>query len=284
MAVDRRASPKGLGSRLIAVSAASFMALFVVLPLTLIFQQAFADGVSRYLAAIADPETLDAIWLTLLIAAIAVPLNTLFGVAAAWCIAKFSFPGKNILVTILDLPLSVSPVIAGMVFVLLFGAQGWFGPALAAHNLKIIFAFPGLVLATLFVTLPYVARQLIPLMLQIGRDEEEAAIVLGAGGLRTFLRVTLPNIKWGLIYGVLLCNARAMGEFGAVAVVSGHITGVTVTMPLQVEIFYNDYHTVAAFAVASLLSLLGLLTLLLRRWLEVEGRGAVGAGMKGLPT
>ena len=284
MAGDRRAKPMEWGSGLLTAAAVGFMALLVVLPLVLVFGQAFAKGASGYLAALADRDTLAAIRLTLLIAAIAVPLNTAFGIAAAWGIAKFSFPGKNLLVTIMDLPLSVSPVIAGMVFVLLFGAQGWFGAALAAHGIKVMFAFPGLVLATLFVTLPYVARQIIPLMQQIGRDEEEAAIVLGAGGVRTFLRVTLPNIKWGLIYGMLLCNARAMGEFGAVSVVSGHITGATVTMPLQVEIFYNDYHTVAAFAVASLLSLLALLTLLLRRWFESEGRAAVHATLEGMST
>jgi sulfate transport system permease protein len=244
------------------------MLLLVVLPLALVFEEALAKGASGYLTALSDADTLASIRLTLLVAAVAVPLNTAFGVAAAWCITKFSFPGKSALVTAIDLPLSISPVIAGLVFVLLFGARGWFGPALADHGMKIVFAYPGLVLATTFVTLPFVARQLIPLMQQIGCEEEEAAIVLGANGLRTFLRVTLPNIRWGLLYGVLLCNARAMGEFGAVSVVSGHIRGATVTMPLQVEIFYNDYHAVAAFTVASLLSMLGLLTLLLRRLLE----------------
>ncbi len=268
---------------LLVGAAVAAMVLLVVLPLVLVFGAALAKGLPAYFAALSEPDTLAAIRLTLLIAAIAVPLNTIFGIAAAWCIAKFSFPGKSALVTLIDLPLSVSPVVSGMVFVLLFGARGWFGPVLAAHGWKIIFAFPGLVLATLFVTLPFVARQLIPLMEQIGRDEEEAAIVLGAGGLRTFLRVTLPNIRWGLLYGVLLCNARAMGEFGAVSVVSGHIRGATVTMPLQIEIFYNDYHTVAAFAVASLLTLLGLLTLLLRRLVEGRGGGTLHAALRGIP-
>ena len=261
------------------VAAAAVMLLLVALPLVLVFSEALAKGVSGYLAALQEPDTLAAIWLTLLIAAVAVPLNTFFGICAAWCIAKFSFPGKNLLVTLIELPLSVSPVISGLVFILLFGARGWLGPMLSAHGIRIVFAFPGLVLATLFVTLPFVARQLIPLMQQIGSEEEEAALVLGASGLRTFFQVTLPNIRWGLLYGVLLCNARAMGEFGAVSVVSGHIRGATVTMPLQVEISYNDYDTVAAFAVASLLSFLGIATLLLRRLFEARYGRTVLQGM-----
>ena len=240
------------------------------MPLVAVFHEALKKGLAVYWRAIIDPDALSAIRLTLLTAAIAVPLNLVFGVAAAWAIAKFEFPGKNVLTTLIDLPFSVSPVIAGLVFVLLFGAQGWFGPWLQAHDIKIIFAVPGIVLATVFVTFPFVARELIPLMQAQGAEEEEAAVVLGATGWQTFWRVTLPNIKWGLLYGVILCNARAMGEFGAVSVVSGHIRGATNTMPLHVEILYNEYNFVAAFAVASLLALLALLTLVAKAIVETQ--------------
>jgi sulfate transport system permease protein len=240
------------------------------MPLLAVFVEAFRKGWETYVMALVDPDALSAIRLTLLAAAISVPLNLVFGVAAAWAIAKFEFPGTQILITLIDLPFSVSPVVAGLVFVLVFGAQGWFGPWLQAHDIKIIFAVPGIVLATIFVTFPFVARELIPLMQAQGAEEEEAAVVLGASGWQTFWRVTLPNIKWGLLYGVILCNARAMGEFGAVSVVSGHIRGATNTMPLQVEILYNEYSFVAAFAVASLLALLALLTLVAKT--VVEGR------------
>src|SRR4029077_2514279 len=245
-----------------------YLALFLVLPLASVYAQALADGVGHYLQAILDPDALAAIRLTLLVAAIAVPLNLVFGLAAAWTVAKFDFRGKSILITLIDLPFSVSPVVSGLIYVLLFGAQGWFGPWLQAHDIQIIFNVSGIVLATIFVTFPFVARELIPLMQQQGSEEEEAAIVLGAGGWQTFWRVTLPNVRWGLLYGVLLCNARAMGEFGAVSVVSGHIRGETLTMPLQVEMLYNDYDFVGAFAVASLLSLLALVTLTLKSLLE----------------
>jgi sulfate/thiosulfate transport system permease protein len=245
-----------------------FIGLFLVLPLLVVFEAALARGFDAYLSALSEPTALAAIHLTLLTAAIAVPLNLFFGVIAAWAIAKFDFRGKSLLVTLIDLPFSVSPVISGLVYVLLFGLQGFFGPYLQAHGIKIVFAVPGIVLATIFVTFPFVARELIPLMQEQGTDEEEAAISLGAGGLQTFLRVTLPNIKWGLLYGVLLCNARAMGEFGAVAVVSGHIRGMTNTMPLHIEILYNEYNMVAAFAVASLLALLALVTLVVKALLE----------------
>jgi len=245
---------------LIAVAAA-FLGLFLVLPLAAVLVQAFQRGVAAYWAALCDPDTLAAIRLTLLTAAIAVPLNLVFGVAAAWAIAKFNFRGKSVLITLIDLPFAVSPVISGLIYVLLFGLQGWLGPWLAEHDLKIIFAVPGIVLATMFVTFPLVGRELIPLMQAQGTEEEEAAVVLGAGGWHTFFRVTLPNIRWGLLYGVILCNARAMGEFGAVSVVSGHIRGLTNTMTLHVEILYNEYNFVGAFAVASLLTLLALVTL-----------------------
>jgi sulfate transport system permease protein len=268
MAIERSLGEGRAARVLLVLVAVALLVLLLVLPLLLVFSEALAKGFSAYGQALAAPDTLAAIRLTLVIAAVAVPLNTVFGVSAAWCIAKFEFPGKNLLTTLIDVPFSVSPVISGMVFVLLFGAQGWFGPFLAQHDIRIVFAFPGLLLATLFVTLPFVARQLIPLMIQQGVEEEEAAIVLGASGLQTFLRVTVPNIRWGLLYGVLLCNARAMGEFGAVSVVSGHIRGATNTMPLQVEILYNEYDTVAAFAVASLLALLAVFTLVLKRLLE----------------
>ncbi|AUT59691.1 MULTISPECIES: sulfate ABC transporter permease subunit CysW [Paraburkholderia] len=238
-----------------------FLALFLALPLVAVFYQAFSKGVAYYFESLADPDAVSAIKLTLLTAAIAVPLNLVFGLAASWCIAKFEFRGKALLTTLIDLPFSVSPVISGLIYVLMFGAQGWFGPWLADHNVQIIFAVPGIVLATIFVTFPFVARELIPLMQAQGNDEEEAAHVLGASGWQIFRRVTLPNVKWGLLYGVILCNARAMGEFGAVSVVSGHIRGQTDTMPLHVEILYNEYNFSAAFAVASLLALLALVTL-----------------------
>jgi sulfate transport system permease protein len=248
--------------------ALGYIALFLVLPLASVFTEALRAGFGKYLESIAEPDTWSAVKLTLMVAGIVVPLNTLFGVAAAWAIAKFEFKGKGFLITLIDLPFSVSPVISGLVYVLIFGLQGWLGPWLVDHDVRIIFALPGIVLATIFVTFPFVARELIPLMEEQGNAEEEAAVSLGASGLQTFFRITLPNIKWGLLYGVLLCNARAMGEFGAVSVVSGHIRGLTNTMPLQVEILYNEYSFVAAFAVASLLALLALLTLVARSILE----------------
>ena len=241
-----------------------FVGLFLVLPLAVVFTEAARKGWQAYWLALQEPDAWAAVRLTLMIAAIAVPLNLVFGVAAAWAIAKFEFKGKAFLTTLVDLPFSVSPVVAGLIYVLIFGAQGWLGPWLQAHDIKIIFAVPGMVLATVFVTFPFIARELIPLMQAQGNDEEQAAIVLGASGWQTFWSVTLPNIKWGLIYGVILCNARAMGEFGAVSVVSGHIRGQTNTMPLHVEILYNEYQSVAAFAVASLLALLALLTLVIK--------------------
>jgi sulfate transport system permease protein len=245
-----------------------FLGVFLLLPLLSVFSQALAGGVKAYFAALGDSEALAAIRLTLLTAAIAVPLNTAFGVAAAWAIAKFEFRGKNFLITLIDLPFSVSPVIAGLVYILIFGSRGWLGPWLSEHDIRVVFATPGIVLATVFVTFPFVARELIPLMQAQGSDEEHAAITLGARGWSTFWHVTLPNIRWGLLYGILLCNARAMGEFGAVSVVSGHVRGQTNTMPLQVEILYNDYQFVAAFAVASLLALLAFVTLGLKSFLE----------------
>jgi sulfate transport system permease protein len=252
---------------LIAV-AVTFLALFLVLPLAVIFTEALRKGLAAYFASFSDPDTASAIRLTLLAAVISVPLNIVFGLAAAWVIAKYHFFGKSVLTTLIDLPFAVSPVVAGLVFVLLFGLQGWFGGWLAAHNVKIIFAVPGIVLATMFVTLPFVAKELIPLMQSQGAEEEEAAITLGASGIRTFWSVTLPNIKWGLLYGVILCNARAIGEFGAVSVVSGHIRGRTNTLPLHIEILYNEYNFVAAFAVASLLTLLAVATLIVRNVVE----------------
>ena len=245
-----------------------FFAIFLLLPLVAVFTEALRKGLELYFASLADADTVSSIQLTLIAAAIAVPLNLVFGVSAAWLIAKHEFRGKQVLITFIDLPFSVSPVVAGLMYVLIFGAQGWFGPWLQAHDVKIIFAVPGIVLATIFVTFPFVARELIPLMQAQGRDEEEAATVLGANGWQTFRRVTLPNIKWGLLYGVILCNARAMGEFGAVSVVSGHIRGLTNTLPLQVEILYNEYQFAAAFAVASLLALLALVTLVLKQFVE----------------
>ncbi|WP_096665195.1 sulfate ABC transporter permease subunit CysW [Polaromonas sp. AET17H-212] len=241
-----------------------FVVLFLVLPLAAVFTEALRKGFGAYLAALKEPDAWSAIELTLIAAAIAVPLNLVFGVSAAWAIAKYEFRGKSFLTTLVDLPFSVSPVVAGLMYVLVFGAQGWFGPWLAANDMKVIFAVPGIVLATVFVTFPFIARELIPLMQAQGSDEEQAAIVLGATGWQTFWHVTLPNIKWGLLYGVILTNARAMGEFGAVSVVSGHIRGQTNTLPLHVEILYNEYQSVAAFAVASLLALLALVTLLIK--------------------
>jgi sulfate transport system permease protein len=258
--------------------ALAFLALFLFVPLVAVFAEAFKKGWQAYLAAITDPDAVSAIKLTLIAAAISVPLNLVFGVSAAWAITKFEFRGKSILLTLIDLPFSVSPVISGLIYVLMFGAQGWFGPWLQAHDIKILFAVPGIVLATVFITFPFVARELIPLMQSQGTEEEQAALVLGASGWNTFRRVTLPNIKWGLLYGVILCNARAMGEFGAVSVVSGHIRGETNTVPLQVEILYNEYNFAAAFALASLLALLALVTLAIKSFIEWRLRQAEPAG------
>ena len=254
--------------RTLIALALAFLALFLVLPLAFVFRQALGKGMSVYWAALVDPDALAAIELTLVAALIAVPLNLVFGIAAAWAIAKFRFPGKSALVTLIDLPFSVSPVVAGLIYVLVFGLQGWFGGWLRDHDLKVIFAVPGIVLATIFVTFPFVARELIPVLQAQGNDTEEAAAVLGASGWQTLWRVTLPSVKWGLLYGVILCNARAMGEFGAVSVVSGHIRGLTNTLPLQVEILYNEYQFAAAFAVASVLALLALVTLGLKLIVE----------------
>ena len=259
--------PLWVRGALIAI-ALLFLTVFLFVPLVAVFAEAFRKGWEAYLAAIVEEDAISAIKLTLITAVIAVPLNLVFGVAASWCIAKFEFRGKSFLLTLIDLPFSVSPVISGLIYVLLFGAQGWMGPWLQEHDIKILFAVPGIVLATIFVTFPFVARELIPLMQAQGSEEEEAAIVLGASGWDTFRRVTLPNIKWGLLYGVILCNARAMGEFGAVSVVSGHIRGETNTVPLQVEILYNEYNFAAAFAVASLLALLALVTLALKSFIS----------------
>jgi sulfate transport system permease protein len=262
-------------ARMLILSAAlGFLGLFVLLPLAAVFTEALREGLRVYLAAVTDPEARSAIRLTLIVAAIVVPLNVTFGLAAAWAITRFEFCGKNFLSALIDLPFAVSPVISGMIFVLLFGAQGWFGGWLSHHHVRIIFAVPGIVMATTFVTFPFVARELIPLMEAIGIEEELAALTLGASGWQIFLRVTLPNIKWGLLYGIVICNARAMGDFGAVSVVSGHIRGLTNTMPLYVEILYNDYNFAAAFAVASLLTLLAIATLVAKRLLG----GRVGAG------
>jgi sulfate transport system permease protein len=269
--------PRWVRWALIAV-ALTFLAVFVVLPLAVVFATALQKGLSTYVESIKDPMALSAIRLTFLAAAIAVPLNLVFGVAAAWAIAKFDFPGKQVLITLIDLPFSVSPIVSGLIFVLIFGLQGWFGPWLNDHDIKIIFAVPGIVLATIFVTFPFIARELIPLMQVQGTEEEEAALTLGASGWQTFRRVTLPNIKWGLLYGVILCNARAMGEFGAVSVVSGHIRGLTNTMTLHIEILYNEYHSVAAFAVASLLALLALVTLALKSIVEWRVKQQLHAG------
>ena len=261
------AEPAWVRRTLIAV-ALLFLALFLFVPLATVFFEALKKGWDVYLAALVEDDARSAIWLTLIAAAISVPLNLVFGVAAAWCIAKFEFRGKSLLLTLIDLPFSVSPVIAGLIFVLVFGLQGWFGEWLRDHDLKVIFAVPGIVLATVFITFPFVARELIPLMQAQGREQEEAAVVLGASGWQVFRRVTLPNIKWALLYGVILCNARAMGEFGAVSVVSGHIRGQTNTMPLHIEILYNEYQFAAAFAVASLLAGLALVTLGLKYLVE----------------
>jgi sulfate transport system permease protein len=252
--------------------ALTYLLLFLGLPLATVFVEAFSKGWELYLSALKEPDAWSAIKLTFIAAAIAVPANLVFGVAASWVIAKFEFKGKSLLITLIDLPFAVSPVVSGLVYVLLFGAQGWIGPSLQAHDIKLIFAVPGIVLATIFVTFPFIARELIPLMQAQGKDEEEAAVSLGASGWQTFLRVTLPNIKWGLLYGVILCNARAMGEFGAVSVVSGHIRGLTNTMPLHVEILYNEYNFVAAFAVASLLALLALVTLMVKSLVELQAK------------
>jgi sulfate transport system permease protein len=249
-----------------------YLLLFLGLPLATVFIEAFSKGWELYLTALKEPDALSAIKLTLIAAGIAVPANILFGVAASWAIAKFEFKGKSLLITLIDLPFAVSPVVSGLVYVLLFGAHGWFGPWLQAHDIRLIFAVPGIVLATIFVTFPFIARELIPLMQSQGKEEEEAAISLGASGWQTFWRVTLPNIKWGLLYGVILCNARAMGEFGAVSVVSGHIRGQTNTMPLHVEILYNEYNFVAAFAVASLLAMLALVTLVIKAVVEWQAK------------
>ena len=269
--------PPAVRIALIAISML-FLGLFVVAPVVLLFAQAFASGVGAYLAAIAEPVALSAIRLTLVVAVIVVPANVIFGVAAAWLIARFDFAGKPLLTSLLDVPLAVSPVISGMVFVLLFGAQGFFGPTLRDHDVKIIFALPGIVLATIFVTFPLVAREVIPVMQAAGSEEEEASLTLGASGWQTFFRITLPKIKWGLLYGILLTNARAMGEFGAVSVVSGHIRGETNTIPLHAEILFNEYQYVAAFAVASLLAILGLATLIAQRlvaWLSRDDPAAL---------
>lgn len=252
--------------------ALTFLTLFLFIPLVAVFYEALKKGADVYVAAITDPDAVSAIQLTLTVAAIAVPLNLIFGIAAAWAIAKFEFRGKSILITLIDLPFSVSPVVAGLIYVLIFGLQGWLGPWLENNDIKIIFAVPGIVFATIFVTVPFIARELIPLMQAQGTEEEEAAVVLGANGWQIFFRVTLPNIKWGLLYGVILCNARAMGEFGAVSVVSGHIRGSTNTIPLHVEILYNEYNFAAAFAVASLLALLALVTLALKTLVEFRNK------------
>ncbi|WP_394763100.1 sulfate ABC transporter permease subunit CysW [Phenylobacterium sp.] len=267
-------------SILLVLASALVMGMLVLLPLFEVFRGAFEKGIGPYLAAVREPDALSAIRLTLLVAAIAVPLNAAFGVAAAWCIAKFEFRGKSALLTMIDLPFSMSPVVSGLVWVLLFGAQGWFGTWLIDHDVKIIFATTGLVLATILVTFPFVARELIPLMQDQGADEESAALTLGASGFTTFFRITLPNIRWALLYGVLLCNARAMGEFGAVSVVSGHIRGLTTTLPLHVEVLYNDYDFVGAFATASLLASLGLITLVLKTGLEWRHAGELSANRR----
>lgn len=249
-------------------AALAFLGLFLFLPLVLVFFYAFREGTNVYLASFTTPDARSAIWLTLIAAGVSVPMNTLFGVTAAWAIAKFEFKGKNLLTTMIDLPFAISPVIAGMIFVILFGARGWFGPWLQEHGIRVIFAVPGIVMATMFVTFPFVVRELIPLMQAQGTEEEQSALTLGASGFQTFWRVTLPNIKWGLLYGVILTNARAMGEFGAVSVVSGHIRGQTNTMPLHIEVLYNDYQTTASFAVASLLAMLAVVTLVVKSGVE----------------
>jgi sulfate transport system permease protein len=264
-----RATTEPAFTRWLLIGAAmGFLAIFLFVPLAVVFTQAFEKGVALFFESFREPDALAAIRLTLLIAAIAVPMNLIFGLVAAWVITKFDFFGKSVLMTLIDLPFSVSPIVSGLIYVLVFGMQGWLGPWLASHDIKIIFAVPGIALTTIFVTFPFVARELIPLMQAQGTEEEEAAVTLGAGGWQTFFRVTLPNVKWGLLYGVILCNARAMGEFGAVSVVSGHIRGLTNTMPLHVEILYNEYQYTAAFAVASLLALLALVTLAAKSFVE----------------
>ncbi len=270
-------APKSIQAFGLTVTAVGWMALIIVLPLLVVITGALDGGIAPYLAALDDPDTISAIKLTLLVAAIAVPLNAVFGIAAAWCITRFEFKGKGLLLTILDLPFTISPVISGLVWILLFGANGWFGSLLRDHDIKIVFALPGLVLATVLVTLPFVARELIPLMTDQGTDEEVAAVTLGARGWDVFFRVTLPNIKWALLYGVLLCTARAMGEFGAVSVVSGHIRGLTNTLPLQIEILYNQYESTAAFACASILAGLAIITLVLKTLLEWRFAGELAA-------
>jgi sulfate transport system permease protein len=272
--------PTTLGALVLLGLALLWLALIVLLPLTAVFVEAFRRGVQPVMEAVRQPDAIAAVKLTLLVAAICVPLNAVFGLAAAWTVTKFDFRGKNLLLTLIDLPFSISPVISGLVFVLLFGANGWVGPWLQANDIKIVFALPGLVLATLLVTLPFVARELIPLMQEQGADDETAAATLGAGPWTTFFRVTLPNVKWALLYGVLLCNARAMGEFGAVSVVSGHIRGLTNTMPLHVEVLYNEYDFVGAFAVASLLAGLALVTLVVKTILEWRFSGELAAGRR----
>lgn len=278
--VTRPRRQKGAGRLVLITIAVSFLTLFLILPLAVVFYEAFSRGMDAYRAAVTENYAVEAIKLTLLVAAIAVPLNLVFGVAASWAIAKFRFVGRGLLLTLIDLPFSVSPVISGMIFVLLFGLQGWLGPWLQAHDIRIIFAVPGILLVTVFVTFPYVARELIPIMEEQGSDQELAALSLGAGGWQTLWRVTLPRVKWGLLYGVILCNARAMGEFGAVSVVSGHIRGRTNTMPLHVEVLYNEYNFVAAFAVASLLALLALATLAAKAALEWKVRHELAAGRR----
>jgi sulfate transport system permease protein len=267
MAAPAVSESRGVRGLLIGISVA-FLSVFILAPLALIFATAFGHGILPYLRSFANPDTLSAIRLTLLAAAIAVPANLVFGVAAAWAIGKFEFVGKTLLISLIDLPFSVSPVVAGLTYVLIFGAQGLLGPWLSAHGVQIIFAIPGIVLVTIFVTVPFIARELLPLIAVQGNEEEEAALTLGANGWQTFLKVTLPNVKWALLYGVILCNARAMGEFGAVSVVSGHIRGLTDTMPLQIEVLYNDYQFVPAFALASLLALLALATLVVKSLVE----------------
>lgn len=269
-AVRRKPASKLVAALLIAISIA-FLSVILIVPVVSVLGYAFSRGVGVYLEALQEPDTIAAIRLTLITAAIVVPLNTLFGVAAAWAIAKFDFRGKQVLITLIDLPFSVSPVIAGLMFVLLFGSQGWFGPWLLQNDIQVVYALPGIVLATMLVTFPYVARELIPIMQMHGREAEEAAVSLGAGGWMTFMRVTLPTIRWGLVYGIILCNARAMGEFGAVAVVSGHIRGLTTTMPLQAQVLYDEYDLVGAFAVASLLMLLAIVTLIVKTVVEAFG-------------
>lgn len=279
MAASTKTEP-AIVRRILIVVALGFIGLFVIMPLIIVFTSALEKGIAAYWAAIRETDALAAIRLTLITAAIAVPLNLIFGVIAAWAIAKFDFKGKNLLITLIDLPFSVSPVVSGLIYVLIFGLQGWLGPWLAEHDIKIIFAVPGIVLATIFVTFPFVARELIPLMHAQGIEEEEAALSLGASGWQTFFRVTLPNVKWGLLYGVILCNARAMGEFGAVSVVSGHIRGLTNTMTLHVEILYNEYNSVAAFAMASLLTLLALVTLVAKSIVEWKAKKQLLAGQQ----